>query len=66
MATAGGLVFGGSTEGYFYALDATTGKPLWQFMAGAQIVTNPVSYLVNGKQHVAVTSGLSLFVFTLD
>ena len=66
MATAGGLVFGGSTEGYFYALDATTGKPLWQFMAGAQIVTNPVSYLVNGKQHVAITAGLSLFVFALD
>ncbi len=66
MSTAGGLVFGGSTEGYFYALDAATGKPLWHFMAGAQIVTNPVSYLVNGKQHVAITAGLSLFVFALD
>jgi alcohol dehydrogenase (cytochrome c) len=60
------LVFGGSTEGYFYALDAATGKPLWQFMAGGQIVTNPVSYLVNGKQYVAVTAGLSLFVFALE
>lgn len=66
LSTAGGLVFGGSPEGYFYALDATTGKPLWQFMAGAQIVTNPVSYLVNGKQHVAITAGPALFVFALD
>lgn len=66
MSTAGGLVFGGSTEGYFYALDAVTGKPLWHFMAGAQIVTKPVSYRVNGKQHVAITAGLSLFVFALD
>lgn len=66
MATAGGLVFGGSSEGYFYALAARTGKPLWQFMAGAQIVANPVSFLIRGKQHIAITAGLSLFVFALD
>jgi alcohol dehydrogenase (cytochrome c) len=34
MSTAGGLVFGGSREGWFYALDATTGKPLWRFSCG--------------------------------
>ncbi|MFN7928848.1 MAG: PQQ-dependent dehydrogenase, methanol/ethanol family [Blastocatellia bacterium] len=66
MATAGGLVFGGSSEGYFYALDARTGQPLWHFMAGAQIVTNPVSFLIRGKQYVAITAGLSLFVFALE
>ncbi|MBS1808175.1 MAG: PQQ-dependent dehydrogenase, methanol/ethanol family [Acidobacteria bacterium] len=66
LSTAGGLVFGGSSEGYFYALDAMTGKPLWHFMAGAQIVTNPVSFLINNKQHVAITAGLSLFVFAID
>ena len=66
VVTAGGLVFGGSSEGYFYALDANTGKPLWHFMAGAQIVTNPVSFLIRDKQYVAITAGLSLFVFALN
>jgi alcohol dehydrogenase (cytochrome c) len=65
MATAGGLVFGGSREGYFYALDATTGKQLWNFMAGAQIVSNPISYAIRGKQYVAISSGNGLFVFAL-
>ena len=65
MATAGGLVFGGSSEGYFYALDALTGKPLWNFMTGAQIVTNPISYSIRGKQYVAISSGNGLFVFGL-
>ena len=37
MSTAGGLVFGGSNEGNFFALDATSGKPLWQFQTGGQI-----------------------------
>lgn len=63
MATAGGLVFGGSSEGYFYALDARTGKVLWKFMAGYQIVTNPISYAIRGKQYVAIIAGQGLFVF---
>jgi alcohol dehydrogenase (cytochrome c) len=63
LATGGGLVFGGSSEGYFYALDARTGKVLWHFMAGYQIVTNPISYAIRGKQYVAITAGQGLFVF---
>ena len=63
MATAGGLVFGGSSEGYFYALDARTGKVLWKFMAGYQIVNNPISYSIRGKQYVATIAGQGLFVF---
>jgi alcohol dehydrogenase (cytochrome c) len=63
MATAGGLVFGGSSEGYFYALDARTGKVLWNFMAGYQIVTNPISYAIRSKQYLAITAGQGLFVF---
>ncbi|MEK7829564.1 MAG: PQQ-dependent dehydrogenase, methanol/ethanol family [Acidobacteriota bacterium] len=65
MATAGGLVFGGSGEGNFYALDAATGKPLWDFQTGGYITANPISFLVNGKQHVAITAGQALFVFAL-
>ena len=66
MATAGGLVFGGSNEGNFYALDATSGTPLWQFQTGGAIRSGPMSYLANGKQYVAISGGHALFVFALE
>ncbi len=66
LSTAGGLVFGGTSEGYFFALDAATGKPLWRFPTGAPIFANPVSFLSDGKQHVAIAAGRALFVFALD
>jgi len=66
MSTAGGLVFSGSQEGNFYALDAATGKPLWQFQTGGAIRSGPMSFAVDGKQHVAVAGGHALFVFALD
>ncbi len=65
MSTAGGLVFGGSSEGNFFALDAMTGKPLWDFQTGGSINANPVSFMVEGKQRVAIAAGHSLFVFGL-
>ena len=65
MSTVGGLVFGGSVEGNFYALDADTGKSLWQFQTGGQVVANPVSFNVNGHQRVAIAAGNSLIVFGL-
>ncbi len=65
MATAGGLVFGGSNEGNFYALDAVSGKPLWDFQTGGGISANPVSFLIDGKQRVAIAAGGALFVFGL-
>jgi alcohol dehydrogenase (cytochrome c) len=66
MATAGGLVFSGSNEGNFYALDATTGKPLWQFQTGGAIRSGPMSFAVGDTQYVAVAGGHALFVFGLD
>ena len=66
MATAGGLVFSGSNEGNFFALDAATGRPLWQFQTGGAIRSGPMSFLANGKQHVAIAGGHSLFVFALE
>ena len=66
MATAGGLVFSGSNEGNFYALDATSGKPLWQFQTGGAIRSGPMSFLAGDKQYVAVAGGHALFVFGLD
>jgi len=66
LATAGGLVFGGSNEGNFFALNAATGKPLWQFQTGAAIESSPMSFSFEGKQHVAVAAGNALFVFALN
>ena len=65
MATAGGLVFGGTNEGNAYALDALTGKPVWEFQTGGGCGANPISFLLDGKQHVALASGQALFVFAL-
>jgi alcohol dehydrogenase (cytochrome c) len=65
LSTGGGVVFGGSNEGNFYALDARTGKPLWDFQTGGYITANPISFLINGKQHIAITAGNALFVFGL-
>jgi alcohol dehydrogenase (cytochrome c) len=65
LSTAGGLVFGGSAEGNFYALDAQTGKPVWDIQTGGAIAANPVGFSIDGKQHVAIAAGQSLFVFGL-
>jgi alcohol dehydrogenase (cytochrome c) len=65
LATGGGLVFSGSDEGNFYALDARSGKPLWDFQTGGAIAANPVSFTIDGKQHVAIAASRVLYVFGL-
>jgi len=65
LATAGGLVFTGDSEGYVFALDARTGKVLWHFQTGGVIATAPVTYTVDGKQVVAVASGSDILTFTI-
>jgi alcohol dehydrogenase (cytochrome c) len=65
LATGGGLVFGAANEGYVFALDARTGKALWRFQAGGPVFANPVSYLSDGKQHVAIAAGHALITFAL-
>jgi alcohol dehydrogenase (cytochrome c) len=66
MATAGGVVFGGSNEGNFYALDARTGRALWQFQTGGPIRSGPMAFLADGKQRIAVAGGRGFYVFGLD
>lgn len=66
MATAGGLVFGGSNEGNVFALDAETGKALWDFQTGGAVRTNPMAFAVDGKQRIVSTGGSTLFVFGLE
>ncbi|HXE63131.1 MAG TPA: PQQ-dependent dehydrogenase, methanol/ethanol family [Bryobacteraceae bacterium] len=65
LATASDLIFAGSREGYFYALDARTGSVLWKSMTGGQVSAGPMTYEVNGKQYVSVASGNALFAFGL-
>ena len=65
MATAGNLVFGSTNEGNFFALDGKTGEALWDFQTGGAIRTGPVSFLIDGRQHVAISGGNALFVFGL-
>jgi outer membrane protein assembly factor BamB len=65
LATAGGLVFTGDSDGYMMALDAATGKVLWHFQTGAAIRAPAISYTFRGKQYVAVVSGQNLLAFKL-
>ncbi len=58
LATAGGLVFTGDMVGNLYAFDADNGKELWKFNAGSGARGGPISYAVNGKQYIAIPTGL--------
>jgi len=66
FSTAGGLLFGGTSEGNVFALDSATGKPLWDFQTGATVTSNPISYEFEGKQYVALAAGRALMVFGLE
>ena len=55
-----------TNEGDFLALDATTGKSVWRFQAGAAVQSNLMSYLSESKQHVAIAAGNALFAFAVD
>ncbi|MBI3696588.1 MAG: PQQ-binding-like beta-propeller repeat protein, partial [Acidobacteria bacterium] len=65
LTTAGGLVFAGDREGYFFALDARTGKVLWKFQTGGVVIAPPITYLLDGKQYIAVPAGSSMMTFVL-
>ena len=66
LSTAGNLVFGGTEEGQFFALDAKTGKELWRANTGGMIAAGPISYLSNGKQLVSIAAGSAIFTFGLE
>ena len=59
LATAGDVVFYGTMDGWFKAVDARSGKELWKFQTGSGIIGQPVSYRgPDGRQYVAVLSGV--------
>jgi PQQ-dependent dehydrogenase (methanol/ethanol family) len=57
LVTAGNLVFQGSLIGEMAAYRADTGERLWQFDAQTGVAAAPISYSVDGRQHVAVAAG---------
>ncbi|GJL98955.1 MAG: methanol dehydrogenase [Methyloligella sp.] len=58
LATAGGVVFYGTLEGYLKAVDAKTGKELYKFRTPSGIIGNVMTYTHGGKQYVAILSGV--------
>jgi PQQ-dependent dehydrogenase (methanol/ethanol family) len=59
LATGGDVVFYGTLEGWFVAVDARNGTELWKFHTASGIVGNPITYLgPDGKQYVAIYSGV--------
>jgi alcohol dehydrogenase (cytochrome c) len=64
LVTAGRVLFGGDVSGNFIAFDPANGNPLWHSRIG-NVSNAPETYLVDGKQHVLVAAGDTLFSFAL-
>jgi PQQ-dependent dehydrogenase (methanol/ethanol family) len=58
LATAGGVVFYGTLDGWFKALDAATGRPLWRYHATSGIIASPLTFERDGRQYVAIVAGI--------
>ncbi len=65
LATAGGLVLFGEDSGALMAVDATTGRELWQFQTNVQWKASPMTYAFDGRQHIAVAAGPNIIAFRL-
>jgi PQQ-dependent dehydrogenase (methanol/ethanol family) len=73
LSTAGGVVFFGEDSGAFAAVDAKTGRDLWQIQTNASTElgdghswrASPMTYLAGGKQYIAVAAGPNILSFGL-
>ena len=65
LATAGGIIFYGETGGGFAAADTRTGRSLWHFETNQEWKASPMTYMVHGRQYVAVASGGNILSFAL-
>ncbi len=65
LATASGLVIVGEESGALMAVDALNGKPLWSFQTNATWKASPMTYMFDGKQHIAVAAGPNILSFAL-
>jgi len=66
LTTDSGLTFTGDAAGNFLALDSSTGKTLWHAGSGAEIVSSPTTYELDGRQYVLTSSGGVLFAWALS
>ncbi len=66
LSTDGDLVFFGEDSGAFAALDARTGEPVWHFQANQDWKASPMTYMVAGRQYVAIASGQGFWAFALS
>lgn len=65
LTTAGELVFFANDTGALEAVEARTGRSLWQFTTGQSIYASPMSYAVDGVQYVAIAAGSDVTSFSL-
>jgi alcohol dehydrogenase (cytochrome c) len=65
LSTAGGVIFSGDNEGFVFAADAKTGEVLWRYQLGSALYAAPVTYMLDGRQYVAIASGSTLHTFAL-
>jgi alcohol dehydrogenase (cytochrome c) len=66
VATGGGLIFNADAAGHFRAFDQQNGKVLWDVNLNSEISGYPISFAVNGKQYIAVSTGSSLVSAALN
>jgi alcohol dehydrogenase (cytochrome c) len=59
------VVFAGESDGNLIALDARTGKDLWNVQLGAAIYSTAITYRLDGKQYVVIPAGSALFAFAI-
>jgi len=65
LGTAAGLLFFGENSGASMAVDATNGKPLWQFPTNQVWKASPMTYVFDNKQYVAIAAGHDILAFAL-
>ncbi len=65
LTTAGGVLFYGASSGEFSAVDARTGKHLWSFETQEGWKASPMTYMVDGRQYVAIAAGANILSFAL-
>jgi alcohol dehydrogenase (cytochrome c) len=66
LTTASGLIFSGDNDGNLLALESKTGKLLWRYQMGSNLHgTSPITYMLDGRQHLLVPSGTTLTAWAL-
>ena len=65
LTTASGVLFTGDNEGNFLVFDSRSGKNLYRYQLGASVYAAPITYMLEGRQYVALPAGTNLTVFAV-